>query len=78
MNAASSMMPAVDERHAVRREFASAAVVCLPETPDAQAREIEAWARRASRSNGFGAPEAGEQGESLMQILRRVAANLVR
>jgi hypothetical protein len=84
MNTASSVIPTVGEPDRVRPEFASAAVVYVPETPDVQTREIETRARRASRSNGFGASEACEEEseargrESLMQILCRVAADLVR
>ena len=80
MNAASMQpFPCVGEDD-VRPEYASAAVVYLPDAHDPQAREIEAWARHASRSSGFGAPEAAEDepDESLVEILYRVAASLVR
>jgi hypothetical protein len=62
----------------VRPEFASAAVVCLPEAHERQGWEIESWARLASRSGGLGAAEDGQPDESLVEILYRVAANLVR
>ncbi|HWQ39993.1 MAG TPA: hypothetical protein VNM24_15530 [Burkholderiales bacterium] len=83
MSAANAMQTFLDE-HEIQPEFASAAVVYVPESHEPQAREIEAWARHASRSSGFGAPEAlddaleGGADESLVEILYRVAANLVR
>lgn len=80
MNAANMEMRMLIDEPDVRPEFASAAVVYLPESHDPQARELEAWARHASRSNGFGAPETAMDApdESLVEILYRVAANLVR
>lgn len=83
MSAANAMQMLLDEDE-IRPEFASAAVVYVPESHEPQAREIEAWARHASRSNGFGASEAFDEtleagaDESLVEILYRVAANLVR
>jgi hypothetical protein len=67
----------------IRPEFASAAVVYLPDECDLAAREVEAWARHASHCNGFGAPEVVDGrfatvDDSLVEILYRVAANLVR
>ena len=64
----------------VRPEFASAAVVYLSEAHEPQGREIESWARYASRSAAMSGKEAaeGEPDESLVEILYRVAANLVR
>jgi hypothetical protein len=80
MNAATPEIATLFEEDDWRPEFASAAVVYLPESHDPHAREIEAWARHASFSRGFGAPEEaeGELDESLVEILYRVAANLVR
>jgi hypothetical protein len=84
MKATNIAMPMFFEDEVVRPEFASAAVVYVPDAHDPQAREIEAWARHASRSSGFGASEAAEDDagcagdESVVEILCRVAASLVR
>ena len=84
MNAANIAVPAFFDEDEVRPEFASAAVVYVPESHDPQSREIEAWARHASRSNGFGASEFVDDDfddavdDSVVEILYRVAASLVR
>lgn len=77
----------------IKPEYASMAVVWVPESArgsaaNDEASGIDAWARRAGRANGFGAPEsvdwrespAGEAlpQESLVATLCRLASGLAR
>jgi hypothetical protein len=78
---------------AIRPEYASMAVVYVPELArepagNDMAAEIVAWARHATRSSGFGAPEAADSPEprsaearpqeSLLAIFCRLAASWAR
>jgi len=90
---AAAAIPIGESACEIRPEYASMAVVWVPESargPAAndEASGIDAWARRAARANGFGAPESADRPEcpiaetppqeSLVATLCRLAAGLAR